>query len=97
MKIANDKKLHFFACLVIAFIASALGANILYPLWPAGRGWPHVAAAYAFGVIAALAIGIAKEARDRKQAGNHFCWLDLIADFCGALLGAFAGFFALLL
>lgn len=47
--------------------------------------------------IANLAIGITKEARDRKQAGNHFCWLDLIVDFCGALLGAFAGFFALLL
>lgn len=97
MKIAPDKKIHFFACLVIAYIAASLAANILYPLWPAGRGWAHVAAAYAFGVIAALAVGIFKEARDSKQAGNHFCWLDLLADLCGALIGAFSGVFALLL
>lgn len=97
MKIATDKKLHFIACLAVAFIAAALAANLLYPLWPAGRGWAHVAAAYAFGVIAALAVGIFKEARDSKQTGNHFCWLDLLADLCGALIGAFSGFFALLL
>lgn len=97
MKIATDKILHFLACLAIALIASSLAANILYYLWPGGRGWNHVAAAYAVGVIATLAVGIFKEARDSKQTGNHFCWLDLLADLCGALIGAFSGFFALLL
>lgn len=97
MKIATDKILHFLACLAIALIASSLAANILYPLWPGGRGWHHVTAAYAFGIFAALVIGVGKEARDRKQAGNHFCWLDLIADLCGAVIGSFAAFFALLL
>lgn len=97
MKIATDKKLHFIACLAVAFFAAAMSANILYPLWPAGRGWAHVAAAYAFGVIAALVVGIFKEARDSKQPGNHFCWLNLLADLCGALIGAFSSFLALLI
>lgn len=84
MKVCNDKKgsdkkLHALVCFIIAAVVGALAAHIP----------PHserLTVAVAFAV--AVAVGLWKEARDRKQKGNHFCWWDLIADVIGASLGS---------
>lgn len=42
-------------------------------------------------VSPALAIGLAlgKEYGDSKAHGNHWCWLDILADSIGITLGTF--------
>ena len=42
-----------------------------------------------------LAIGLAlgKEYGDSKAHGNHWCWLDIIADTCGIILGSIVRYY----
>ena len=35
----------------------------------------------------ALGLALGKEYGDSKAVGNHWCWADLGADFCGMLVG----------
>lgn len=84
MKVCNDKKgddktLHALTCFIIAAVVGAIAAYI-----PAFNAWG--AAAIAFAV--AMAIGIWKEVRDARRAGNHFCPWDLLADATGAVVGS---------
>lgn len=84
MKVCNDKKgddkmLHAFICFIIAAVIGPLAAHI-----PGINAWGAAAIAFAM----AMAIGIWKEVRDARAAGNHFCPWDLLADFAGAWLGA---------
>lgn len=87
MKISTDKILHFIVCLVIAFIVSALLANLTYSFAP-NNPCARASSSYGAALFVALAIGICKELRDKKQQGNHFCLKDLAADFAGAVIGS---------
>lgn len=84
-KTGSDKKLHALITFAIGAILAALLSFIKFPtsLLPA-----------AIAFVAALAVGIAKECRDRKQTGNHFCVWDLLADALGALAAAALAFLA---
>jgi VanZ like family. len=75
----QDKLLHIFVVFCIAVLFGALIAHI-----PPHKEW--VTALVAFAV--ALAVGIWKEFRDRRQKGNHFCVWDIVADIIGAVLGS---------
>lgn len=91
MKISIDKILHFIVCLIIAFIVSTVMANLVYQFAPNDPG-TRAATSYVAALFVALAIGVWKESRDKKQQGNHFCWRDIIADIVGALIGSCGAF-----
>lgn len=96
MKIPTDKVLHFIVSLILAILASTVIANAIYNLMPNNPG-TRTATAYGAALFVTLAIGAWKEARDRKQAGNHFCWKDLAADTSGAVVGSLGAFVSYLI
>lgn len=96
MKIATDKMLHFIVSLLLAIVASTLLANVIYKIMPDNPG-ARTATAYGAALFATMAIGIAKEMKDRRQTGNHFCWKDIAADAAGAALGSLGAFVSYLL
>lgn len=59
--------LHFIVSLLLAIIASAIIANAIYNLMPDNPG-ARTATAYGAALFVTLAIGVWKEAHDRKQA-----------------------------
>ena len=95
-RIPTDKVLHFIVSLILAILASTFIANAIYNLMPDNPG-ARTATAYGAALFVTLAIGVWKEARDRKHAGNHFCWYDLAADAIGAVLGSFGAFVSYLI
>lgn len=86
-KVPTDKMLHFIVSLILAILASTVIANAIYNIMPDNPG-ARTAIAYGAALFVTLAIGVWKEGRDRRQAGNHFCWKDLSADAVGALIGS---------
>lgn len=90
-KVPTDKMLHFIVSLLLAIVASTIIANAIYNIMPDNPG-ARTATAYGAALFATLAIGVWKESRDRKQAGNHFCWKDLAADAVGAVIGSLGAF-----
>lgn len=84
-KTGSDKKLHALVTFAIGAVLAVILSFFKFPtsLLPA-----------AITFCAALAAGIAKECRDRKQTGNHFCIWDLLADAIGALAAATLAFLA---
>ena len=74
-----DKLLHIFVTFCIAALIGIFAAYI-----PPCKEW--AAALVAFTV--AIAVGVWKEFRDRRQKGNHFCVWDIVADIVGAALGS---------
>lgn len=96
MKISIDKILHFIVCLAIALIVSTVMANIAYIFVPNNPD-ARAATAYGAALFMALAIGVWKECRDKKQPNNHFCWKDLLADTAGAVVGSCGAFFTYML
>lgn len=95
-KVPTDKVLHFIVSLILAILASTFIANAIYNLMPDNPG-ARTATAYGAALFVTLAIGVWKESRDRRQAGNHFCWKDLAADAVGALLGSLGAFVSYLI
>lgn len=95
-KVPTDKVLHFIVSLILAILASTVIANAIYNLMPNNPG-ARTATAYGAALFVTLAIGVWKEARDRKQAGNHFCWKDLVADLAGAVIGSAGAFVSYLI
>lgn len=76
MNIKKDKIQHFAVCLMATLFAGALAWLITGCLmWGCSTG-------------AALAAGLAlgKEYGDKNATGNHWCWWDLLADFCGIVV-----------
>ena len=96
MKIGTDKWQHYLLCLIIALIASAVIANAIYQFAPNNPGL-RTAISYGAALFVTMAIGVWKECRDRKKAGNHFCWRDLTADAIGAVMGSVGAFVSYLL
>lgn len=95
-KVPTDKMLHFIVSLLLAIVASTIIANAIYNIMPDNPG-ARTATAYGAALFATLAIGVWKESRDHKQAGNHFCWKDLAADAVGAVLGSLGAFVSYLI
>ena len=95
-KVPTDKMLHFIVSLLLAIVASTIIANAIYNIMPDNPG-ARTATAYGAALFATLAIGVWKESRDRKQAGNHFCWKGLAADAVGAVLGSLGAFVSYLI
>lgn len=95
-KVPTDKVLHFIVSLILAILASTFIANAIYNIMPDNPG-ARTATAYGAVLFVTLAIGVLKEAHDRKQAGNHFCWKDLAADTAGAVIGGAGAFVSYLL
>lgn len=81
MEIKKDKIKHFFACLVVALMASFIeavcGASYLLSI--------------VTGIIAGCAVGIGKEYGDKCSPGNKWDWCDIGADLMGAIVGAALG------
>lgn len=73
----RDKTLHLALSAAISVALS--GISLLLPLSTWG--------APAFVFLPTMAVGVAKEIRDSRQQGNHFCRWDLLFDCLGALVG----------
>lgn len=72
-----DKFIHVVVCIIIA--------GIIAQLVPFQKLISAVVA-----VMTTLAIGVAKEFYDKKDYGI-FDWNDILADVCGAVIGALIG------
>lgn len=77
----NDKMQHFLVCAVIAAVVAVI-ALLLF-------GMTMTQSAVA-AVAVAMAAGFGKEYGDKNATGNHWCWLDIAADFAGAIAGTAA-------
>lgn len=42
--------------------------------------------------IVAAVVAVAKEVRDERTDGNHWCWKDIVADAAGVALGSVVHF-----
>lgn len=40
-----------------------------------------------FSPLIAIGLAIGKEYGDSRAPGNHWCWMDLLADFIGIVIG----------
>lgn len=76
----NDKMQHFLVCAAIAALTCILMMLV---------GATVVQTAIA-SVGAAMAAGFGKEYGDRCAVGNRWDWLDIAADFAGAVAGTAA-------
>lgn len=76
----NDKMQHFLVCAAIAAVMAAVMMLV---------GATVVQTAIA-SVGAAMAAGFGKEYGDRCAVGNRWDWLDIAADFAGAVAGTAA-------
>lgn len=72
-----DKYIHVVVCIIIA--------GLIAHLVPFQKLISAVVA-----VVTTLVIGVAKEFYDKKEYGL-FDWNDIIADVCGAVIGALIG------
>lgn len=88
-RIPRDKMLHFVVSLLLALSTSSIIVQVL----PGGVG-QRTLAAYFGAFIITIAIGVGKELSDRREAGNHFCVKDLLADTTGAVVGSLGAFVA---
>lgn len=81
MKIAKDKKVHFFVCTITAVVVMAFMRILSSPL---------VVGVLA-SQIASICLGVGKEYGDHASPNNHWDWYDLLADVLGALFGSLIG------
>ena len=77
MKIEKDRIQHFGVCLIATLVMSCAA-------WFTS-GSLQTGCAVGIALSAGLALG--KEYGDKNATGNHWCWWDLLADFCGILAG----------
>lgn len=76
MRIRSDLILHALVCLVATLAAFAY-MSVFFPFFPSLAGaW-----------LLPMGLGIGKEYGDSKASGNHWDWLDIVADIAGILLG----------
>ncbi|NOX38538.1 MAG: hypothetical protein GXO78_13485 [Calditrichaeota bacterium] len=71
---APDKGHHFMGSLMMT-VFSAQVLQRQFQMEPERSPW--------VGASIAFSLGLAKEFRDRRRPGNHFCWKDLLADLAG--------------
>ena len=76
----NDKMLHSLVCAAIAALTCILMMLV---------GATVVQTAIA-SVGTSMAAGLGKEYGDKNATGNHWCWLDIAADFAGTITGTVA-------
>ena len=71
---APDKGHHFIGSLMMTvFAAQVLQRH--FQLEQERSPW--------VGASISISLGLAKELRDRRQPGNHFCWKDFLSDIAG--------------
>lgn len=80
-----DKRFHFWLSFALGAVFGGLNSLIPYPT-------PWLAVCVTFAL--AFGIGIAKEVRDSRKPGNHFCVWDTLADLLGVLLSLPIAYFA---
>lgn len=74
-EITQDKYLHAGVSAAVAASATTLAAKSPHRLW--------------YGIGAGLAVGVAKELADSKEARNRFDAKDVWADLVGSVAGAY--------
>lgn len=77
-RMPQDKMLHFTTCLLIGFWA-AKGMRLLTNSRAIG---------FLIGAFAAIIVGVWKEISDASRPDDYFDPKDLLADVCGAAVGA---------
>lgn len=77
MKIGRDKYLHFAVCGIIS-------TTIICTFILIGSTLPI---AILTGTVATIGTGLGKEYGDKMNPNSSWDWKDILADFCGLLLG----------
>lgn len=85
--IPRDKLLHFVVSALLALSISSILSNVLI-----NKVGSATVVSYVGALMMTLGVGVLKELRDRKEAGNHFYWNDLVADVTGAVFGSLGAF-----
>lgn len=77
MRIPKDKIQHFCVNMIVSYCTAAavyLCTN-------------NTAYSLAAGFLHSSGLSLGKEYGDKKAKGNHWCWLDLLADYAGNFTG----------
>lgn len=81
LKIKFEDVLHIVACLLCAFVVSAILAHTTTEPTPAIVG----------GWLSGMFLGIGKEFGDSRASGNAWSWRDFLFDFIGSSIGCWGG------
>ena len=76
-KIGSDKYAHFCVCAIVALLVGVFG--MVMKMTP-------IMIAYC-GFVAAMGAGLGKEYGDKVNPKNKWDWMDVLADFLGAVTG----------
>lgn len=81
MKFEFTDALHIVACLLCAFVVSAIIAHATTEPTPAIVG----------GWLAGMFLGVGKEFGDSRASGNSWSWGDMLYNLIGATAGCWGG------
>lgn len=77
MKIQKDKMQHFCVNLVNSYLVSVI-------IFTCSK---DLECSLLSGFFFSSGLSIGKEYGDKNAEGNHWCWLDLLADYAGNIVG----------
>ena len=80
-KIQFTDVLHIVACLLCAFVVSAILAHTTTESTPCIVG----------GFLAGMFLGVGKEFGDSRASGNSWSWSDMAYNFIGSAIGMWGG------
>ena len=81
MKLKFEDFLHIIACMLCAFVVSAILAHTTTESTPCIVG----------GWLAAMFLGVGKEFGDSRATGNSWSWSDMAYNFIGSSIGCWGG------
>lgn len=82
MKLKFEDFLHIIACMLCAFVVSAIIAHTTTEPTPAIVG----------GWLSGMFLGVGKEFGDSRATGNSWSWRDMFCNFIGSSVGCWGGF-----
>lgn len=82
LKLKFEDVLHIIACMLCAFVVSAIIAHTTITSTPAIVG----------GWLAGMFLGVGKEFGDSRASGNAWSWRDFLFDVLGSSVGCWGGF-----